>query len=147
MVALAINVNRGQLAGIERTDPASQTRGEASGCVMTQPRSSPKPRVLHLRHSSQSGSDGVAFRRNSGRCFIVKLLKSVCFFISIMLPTARLPHLAAQQLTNPAPLAATTRDALPEAPGTTRYPYAEPIAAKEERTPVSISSDGPQTIA
>jgi len=51
-------------------------------------------------------------------------------------------HLAAQQVTSVAPLVETGQDALPDAPGAERYPDAQPIAAAEPESPVSIESDG-----
>ena len=98
--------------------------------------------------SAPSGlpSSGANHRRNR-RFSAAKVLRSVCFFISITGLLANHPHLAAQQVTTVAPLPEAAANALPDAPGTVRYPDAVPLPASDDSTPISIESDDPQMIA
>ena len=114
MVVLAKNLNGGRTAGIERSSRAAETVGKAFG---------DGPTPVRMRSSGQ------------------RLLRSICFFISITGLVANHPHLAAQQVTSVAPLPGMAQGALPDAAETVRYPDAQPVAAKDEGLPVSIESD------
>ena len=97
--------------------------------------------------SAQAGSAlpgsslGHAYRRRGAQGRASKVLKSVCFFISITLVAANFPHLAAQQVTSVAPPSESASNPLPDAPGRPPYPDAAPIPAADQGTDVIIESD------
>jgi LPS-assembly protein len=75
--------------------------------------------------------------------------RSLCFFISITGSIANHEHLAAQQLTTAAPSAETGQSNIidpPNAPSPEQYPDAILIPANDNGLPVSIESDGPQSV-
>jgi LPS-assembly protein len=85
----------------------------------------------------------------SGRLSPAMAFRGFCFFISIMGSVANHAHLAAQQLTTAAPSTETGQSSSsepPNAPSATQYPDAVLIPANDKGTPVSIESDGPQTV-
>ena len=82
---------------------------------------------------------------DEGKHLMKNLPRSFCFFISITLGMANLPHLGAQEVTTQAPPPDSVQDGVPDAPGVARYPDAEPIMVKDEGKPVTIESDEPQT--
>jgi len=61
----------------------------------------------------------------------------VYLLITIMVPGASHPHLAAQEVTTKA----TTMGSLPDAPGAQRYPTAEVVTEDDDTTEVEIESD------
>ena len=85
----------------------------------------------------------VATCRGDGRSSAAKLLRSVCFFISITGLMANLAHLAAQEVTTVAPLSQAVDETLPSAPGMAQYPDAHLLPPEDDGTPISIVSEDP----
>jgi LPS-assembly protein len=63
--------------------------------------------------------------------------RSVYLLITIMVPGASHPHLAAQEVTTKA----TAQESLPDEPGAQRYPTAEVVPPTDDMTTVEIESD------
>ena len=133
MVVRATNVNGGRTAGVLQLVPA---RSWSRGSIL-QPRGSGHPHRACGKEREH--------RLWCGRRFFVEVIRRFCFFISITGVVASLPHLAAQQLTTPAPSPETVPDAPPAGPDAVRYPDADKIPAKQEGSQVHIDSHGPQT--
>jgi LPS-assembly protein len=92
--------------------------------------------VVRATYGSDRFSPAMAFR-------------SLCFFISITGSIANHAHLAAQQLTTAAPSMETgqsTSTEPPNAPSPAQFPDAVLIPTIDNGVPVSIESDGPQTV-
>jgi LPS-assembly protein len=93
----------------------------------------------------QSGCDLQQSRCGRGEIPIKKIIRSVCFSISITLSFANPAQLAAQQVTTLAPPSGVGQTTLPDAPDHAEYPDAIPVAVPAKD--IHIESDGPQSVS